>query len=923
MAASPADQRKAHQKKRRRSSGIPPMNFNNPDDFSSSPDGSITSEDTETNTFVEGEVDAESSDSDDNDLIEAEDTITGVDQDDNTNHSMASVRSGEGSSTSSSDRLERSLRQAAILAGTQGIEYDEHGDLTMEMADDEVTNAFRPLAKQAGTGSLTRDPKEPQEQENFNPFALAFKANIEKGDQTDNNPHQDQTMDFTVAPGIIIGATQQPRLSPRRKSRKPVTGTKKRNSVGRRRSSGASSLLADETMELTTALGVIQHVQPIVGEVEEVPSADEDEELTMEFTSAVGDILDSSARNGTSVQSLVKDDTSANRHIPRGDRRASVSSVTSDGDMDMTVAMGGILSSITERTEPREDETREMDITTAIGAILPEDLRTTDKFVAKQLMEQETDHGQLTRSPFERKNSQEPVYTERMEVSVTTEHLAFATTETGSPSLVSSQARVARKSGASRLSSTPTRNSRQTTPLKKPTTPSKQPTPQPSRPATPGKTPPAKNVGMRMTSPRRLFKADIKKAAVNTQNTSLPALSFSRDVTTGLTTPSIVLKPHARRSSGIGADTEGLGSPRVAALLDRRASIGESAQTFTPQGKFGTGVRFEDPRVIQQELENERSDEERRESGRGILQLEADPQDYVEEKDVTANLRDMIESLTPKKKKLKGRKSLHVGAAKGLLGKRPLELDEEDEEEQSPKRMIGQDRSPVKSIKLPAPPSKMQTTGRGSKAPLFSLGVTSGNGTLQTPTMDGLDTEGDNAITPKIQNRYKDTELVLSAAKPPISFNDKIAGMAEVASTQSDGEEDRIHLQDFLNMTSIRFMELTTTKRRHTMAPNPGLEDSIKRMSSQGNVNGQRNNGRELESCVVAGACTVPMLELYQHVSFRCILPTGIALTLVVSHVVNSRSTYLRAVASSTRSRPTPLKTIHLFSASTSPLHQK
>jgi len=68
-------------------------------------------------------------------------------------------------------------------------------------------------------------------------------------------------------------------------------------------------------------------------------------------------------------------------------------------------------------------------------------------------------------------------------------------------------------------------------------------------------------------------------------------------------------------------------------------------------------------------------------------------------------------------------------------------------------------------------------------------------------------------------------------------------------------EEGRIHLQDFLNMTSIRFMELTTTKRRHTAAP-----ASFK--------NGHLASGEEdtsLERYVVAGACTVPTLELYQH----------------------------------------------------------
>jgi kinetochore protein Spc7/SPC105 len=75
------------------------------------------------------------------------------------------------------------------------------------------------------------------------------------------------------------------------------------------------------------------------------------------------------------------------------------------------------------------------------------------------------------------------------------------------------------------------------------------------------------------------------------------------------------------------------------------------------------------------------------------------------------------------------------------------------------------------------------------------------------------------------------------------------------AELEIDDSEERIHLQDFLNMTSIRFMELTTAKRRHTQAP-----EAFKDGQSADSV-----DDLSLERCVVAGACTVPMLELYQH----------------------------------------------------------
>ncbi|MCJ1391052.1 hypothetical protein MMC18_003913 [Xylographa bjoerkii] len=857
VAASPADQRKAHQKKRRRSSGIPPMNFNNPDDFSSSPEGSIVSEDSENQTFMTADADVDSSDSDDKDLIEGEDTVTGVDQDDTTSQSVASVQSDEGSSTSSSGRLEQSLRQAAAQAGTQGIEYDEHGDLSMEMAEDEITNAFKPVVSVKGNeGAPNLLP--PGDQENFNPFSPAFKANLAcLGPVENEEEEEEQTMDFTVAAGAILPAKQP---SPKRTRRNSVL-TSRRRSTERRRSSGASSIIADETMDLTTAIGGIQQVHP----THEEESVIEDEDLTMEFTSAIGSIMDKNFPNTLLKIDTVRDDRLASQQLLfEEQRRASISSVMSEEDMDMTTAMGGILSSITERTEPNEDETHEMDITTAIGAILPDDLKTNDKTVAKQIMEQETEHGQLTKSPFERKTSQEILISTPVPQSGAVAHLATTTSETGSPSLITANTRTGRRAGMTRASTTPNTNSRLSTPVKLPTTPSKQLTPQPPRPTTPGKTPPSKNVAMRTSSPRRLFRAEIKKAAASTPPSVVPALKFNENVVTGTTTPSVVLKPRYRHTSGLGIDREGLGSPRVAALLDRRGSIGENALVFTPQGKAATGVRFEDPRVMQEQLENERIEEQRRESGRGILQLEADAQNEEEEKDATANLRDMIESLSPKKNKLKGRKSLHVGAARGLLGKRPVELDEDEDDNPSPKRLTGHNRSPVKSIKLPAPPSKLETTGRLMKSSRFSLGQVSGNVPVQTPTTQTSADESENATTPKNHGRYKDTELVLSAAKPPISFNEKIAG-ASIADIEPTNDEDRINLQDFLNMTSIRFMELTTTKRRHTIAPTNNSDDNDNTTQTRGDGNDGECEDRELESCVVAGACTVPMLELYQH----------------------------------------------------------
>lgn len=844
VAASPAHQRDLHQKKRRRSSGIPPMDFNNPGDFSSSP-CSGADDDTQ-QTFVtadEIDKDSESASSNDDDVVEDK-TVTGVDVDNNT------IRSTGSNSTSSSGRLEAALQKAAHQAGTQGIDYDEHGDITMEMADDEITNAFKPwMSKGNYVPQIVGDPRALQDQENLNPFSPAFKANVNREAQVDG----DGTMEMTQAMGSILPATEEAQGSPKRRDRKSITGNnRRRSSVARRRSSGDGSALGDETMDLTMAVGGIQHNQQLSQGRHSLDngSDDDDEELTMEFTSVIGGVVQPISSNHSS-----RDDHSANQQL-LGDenRRGSGPSSDNDETMDMTFAAGGILPSITERTEPIEDQTQDMEVTTAIGAILPEQLSTGNKAEAKALMEKETDVGQIPDSPFSGTPRQKPIGVGLTDERALPGHVRTLASDTGSPSLAASQPRNhARNSTGPRTSITP--KSQHPTPIKKPNTPSKQLTPQPTRPTTPAKTPPSKNVSMRTASPKKLFKAEIKAEAKKTpQSTPRPVANplFRKDLVTGASTPSIVLKPRRRRSSGLGVDREGIGSPRVTALLERRESIGDKAKAFVSHSADSASVRFEDPQIMEQQLDQERAEDKRRESGRGILEDEADTQDMVE-RDATANLKDLIERLTPQKKKLNGRKSLHVGAARGLLGKRPAELDEDDDQDGTPKRLKGREGSPVKKVKLPAPP------GRVTRSTRLSLAETVGNARLSTPS--GSDSPLKTKTTPRDQSRFKDAETANSAKVA--SFGEKLDAGTNQATEPLD-EEDRIHLQDFLNMTSIRFMELTTTKRRHTVVPN---EQSGSKMNSGADDTNAADESNELERCVVAGACTVPMLELYQHVS--------------------------------------------------------
>ncbi|KAI6712720.1 hypothetical protein JHW43_004760 [Diplocarpon mali] len=847
VIASPAHKIGLHQKKRRRSSAIPPMNFNNPDDeeFSSSPLSENSTGDPEE---VIDDDDGSNSVSDSGDDDE---TLMSLDGGETTNMSMASIDSGNSTGT---NRLDEALREAARQAGTQSIVFDEQGD--SDIVEEEVVASFAPWSKINPIQSLESQ----QDQENLNPFSPAFKAGAlplarQEREQPDaEDTTMDITMDMTRPMGRIIpGPQPQQQIDEDEISmdvtrafggiisnaaakssgsrRKSMPSNRRRST--RRRSSADESLMGDQTMDLTMAIGGIQP-----NEDETVCPAEED--MSMEFTSVVGGVLtqlDGSSRPGRRVSMAPK------HRAPDKGGRQSTDSVADEEIMDMTVAIGGIIPSTRDATM-EHGETAGMEMSTALIDILPPKSAGI-RSQAKKVMEMETDFGS---SPF------------RTDVPPISSPQVFApaqkvASETGSPSLASFRGKGLRRSAESRHSTTPKTGLSiggtpiKGTPMKKPATPSKQITPLPARAATPSKTSPSKSVVMSTASPKILFKDEIGAAASIPQSTkgrkvASPNILFQKDKNTGAATPSFVLTPQPRRTSGVGLDKTGLGSPRVAVLLDRRRSIGDHARSFVPSqlAEAPQAVRFGDPRAMEGELDKERQQESERENGRAIMEREAD---QAEEKDVTLNLKELIQSLTPKKS-LRGRKSLHVGAAKGILGKRPAELDEEDEGEDTGgvKRLKDHHGSPVKSVKLQAPPTKAETTtGRVTRASRKSAEGPA------TPTR--ASTENSKVATPCHQNHFSDAEAALAAQEvgslvenPPVEDRQ--------ADEESFGDE-RIQLQEFLSMTSIRFMELTTTKRRHTTAP----RSSTKAISEDKHIS--------LEDCVAAGAATIPMLELFQH----------------------------------------------------------
>lgn len=836
-------------KRRRRSSGIPPLNFNNPDDETLS--STVYSSDSE-HTDADGvaEIQGEEMSNSDSDSEVEDGTMMTVDADEMTSASMASVvsaRPEENDSTS----LDENLRLAARMAATQRLEDDDE--------EEEEIIGF--------AGWVKKGNAQPKEEDTLKEPATVQESPEKPADdatEMDMDMSMDVDMEMTHAVGGILhsgnGTSQQDQGED-----------------------------MDMSMDVTRALGgIISHNKPTNRRRSFKPPPQEpgedDEDVPMEFTMVVGGIKPARISNGSQMSLEGNEDMSmelttaigsviplpANGRSPKQSRRRSMAPRRNgvddeDGAMDMTVAVGRILPSAPSEVDEDADEaTIGMDMTTAIGGIIKPASQPQDRETARKVMEQEADEaGVEAIAAVEMKSPAKPKHrlsvadengspgmgifrgkglrrtpargasTNMAETSNTSDTLVNSAFYTTTPSSSKHDADSTSEE-ASSLKTTPSKTA---TPSKKAPTPGSAPAV-----STPTRAPPPKMIGSRSTSPRRRQSPTVSTPRSATKaRPSLSSSLFRQDPSTGATTPRVILSPKRRRHSGVGIDRPGLGSPRITELLDRRESIGDSALTFSPAPTsqiLRKGVSFADPREMEEELDRERREEEDRENRRKILEREADG-------DVTANLREMIQSLSPKKAPMRARKSLHVGSARGVLGKRPAELDEAEEEEEDTggvKRLKGLAGSPVKNVRLWGPPSKAETTtGRRTRA---SAKMEGGDTENVTPSLSSPV----KVSSPKGQGRFRDVD-----DEPTNTFNfEQPQPLGE--REEVDGDEDRIHLQDFLNMTSIRFMELTTTKRRHTVAPTPQRESGV---AEDGDVS--------LEKCVVAGACTVPMLELYQH----------------------------------------------------------
>ncbi|KAK3330167.1 hypothetical protein B0H66DRAFT_542936 [Apodospora peruviana] len=814
IAESPSNQRVLHQNKRRRSSGAVSLNYNTEDDTMNSTVYDSDLEHADDIASVQGEEMTGSSDDSD----EEDGTMMTVEE--MTSASVASARSGFSDDVDSTGTVDENLRLAVRTAATQRMDDDEEEEAIAGFAGwgrknptpenatlnikETTLHTYIPeivpevVSQVRNDGSdmeMTMDVEMDMDMTNAVGGILRPKS-VSPNKAQDEDEEMDMSMDVTKALGGII---TKPTSRLRRKSVKPSP-----------QQSLDDETVGEQTMEFTMAVGGIQHGRMSIGSVADTEI---NEDMSMELTTALGDVL-----VGRFTQNIVQES-----------RRGTILP-EDDGDepslMEMTTAVGRILPP--ETVEEQEDETVGMDMTMGFGGIIKPASAVEARSAAKKVMEQEADAPdpsistsvEIRSSPRRRRSAVTSEHASSSAISAFRDKgLRRSPVRDPSPTAKSSRSQV-----SSHIMSSPPKTN---------TTP---------RRAGPANTPPSM-IGS--SSPLR----DATPIVKTTPRSPSKSRLFHQDPTTGASAPRVVLTP--RRLSGLGVDRPGLGSPRVAEIIDRRESIGNVAETFTPVqvNGFRRVVAFSDPRAMEAEIDSERREEEEKENSRRILELEADGSQ--EERDATLNLREMIQGLSPKKNPFQGRKSLHIGSAKGLLGKRPTELDEEEEAEERDgvKRLKGHQGSPVKNIKLQSPPSKAETTtGRKTRSSGRTPEPTGGN--TVTPTTAA---SPNKATTPRHQGRF----MNVGDDQPTNTMDFDYTGTVRDVNRQYDDDDDgeRIHLQDFLNMTSIRFMELTTAKRRHTIMPN----------APRGSLAFEGKDDVSLEKCVVAGACTVPMLELYQH----------------------------------------------------------
>lgn len=814
---SPAHQRDLHQTKRRRNSVMPTQTYSDEEDEEGS--SSMVS--------GSGSSDAEGSEDDD----EAEDaTATGtamsLDMGDNT---LLSTSESEGSSTSSSVRLERNLRQAAESAGTRGIEWDEYGDESMEMAGDTITNAFKPWAQHENEnplGSASLD------QENVNPFSPAFKAELGNGNapsyapreetieeededdmsmdvtkavggivrapqcQQESSPAEDGTMDFTQAVGRIQTHAEAP--SPTlRSGQKRRRSTTEAGSPGvtapsaqskRRRSSIARSSMGDETMDLTVAMGGIQEASSPV-QVQRRRSV--------------------ARRRSSGV--------------------ASVASEQGEMTMDFTRPMGGIQAGKRQSLESfDENEELTMELTTVLGGI-----KAAQKADAQQVSELER--------PKTPRESLSPAKIEQDVNTTPKDQDRFRAVEDSGPKklltpILQKQANVSaqKHSSGSRKSATPSKHS----------------------PATLKATTPAEAHSTRSSarSSSKQSKDSGSKGSALKMEIAYPELpQFDAIVTRTPAQPasSAFRRSHATPDSELKRQLDAqLEEREPSPMLEKQlrntpAKVQASPRKSMTPGKSATPQKAATPKSVTP----------KQPTPKGATPRAATPETQGTDEPVPANVTPRSaaqEAASPRRQTPRSEATKKTATPQ----KQETPVATELKRSTTPEKLVTPPAAILQDAETTPVPS-VQAESQDTRRLADSIKL------MSTPRKETL-----KALTPKKHTPAKHASPV-KRHTPGSRYTPKIRSAPngspvrqlsdDLLKLQSKTEpKQQIHLQQFLDAASIRFMDLTTTKRRMTTAPTP----SKNRRNTLGE---ETPSDITLEKAVVAAACTEPEKELFSH----------------------------------------------------------
>lgn len=821
-AQSPAHQRDLHQTKRRRVSAVPPMNFNNPDDLESSMI-SGSSEVSGSDREEEGESEGEDED--------ATGTAMSLDMGDNT---LLSTTESE-SSTSSSVRLERNLREAAQAAGTRGIEYDEayeedDGDESMEIAGEEVTNAFRPWAQRQADEEDEPIGSAAMDQENVNPFSPAFQASVASKLQprysTIQEEDEDMSMDVTRAVGGIVqnqtsdresspmdedGGTMDftqavGRVNPNVQDRSPTrNGQKRRRSTTeagspgfsvaqqskRRRSSMARSSMGDETMDLTMAIGGVQESgSPVradrrrsVARRRSSSIASEAGEMTMDFTRPMGGIQVSKRE---STPSLVEDE---------------------DLSMELTTAFGGVQAA--ERAAAEEQPSTPKEPASPAAAAAAE-VNTTPK-------DQERFRDVPDSGP---RKALTPVL--QKQAARSAEKPASAKSSTKSSSAKS------RKS-SSPAKSSPVRQKAEVKPMRLTRSASK-PTAHPQRAGSPLK-----------------------------NEVSYPDLpSLDRAAPQAETTPQ-----HSPSRSNAANSGSNLKSQLDAQLQDVEPSPSVEKQMRASPVKHVDPAP--EPEVLQMPASPQRKSSSpqraptpKESTPKPVSPIDATPKSATSKS--TTPKSAVPKAATPKSVTPKAATPRSTISAKSTTPKTASSRKDTAAEANVPAPTTPQ-IAQVSNVATPLQEATTPAETTAQEVMTESMRLADSIKLMSTPRKETL-----RALTPKKHTPKKHvspmkrptpagkpTPKTRSAHKSPAKhLSDDIFTLEPMV------EKKQVRLQEFLDAASIRFMDLTTTKRRMTYAPTP----SKRRKSSADDI---VDSEVTLESAVVAAACTEPEKELFSH----------------------------------------------------------